>query len=170
MEYREGIRRQNRGDRSVDTGNFNALVDKVNALGRSMLDPNKTKLVRQFGSHIQVSTSTGVRIPKKSLHLSINANVVSNLAGKIVIHGDQKVPVPADSVTLSGSTSIVYVEMTWASKAVDLKQATTPPDSGPTLMIWELAKYTATGTGYRILDGDLYWEGDIHIGTAQRAS
>ena len=53
-EYREAIRKQNKGDKRIDYVNFGNMVDKVNALGRGGLAPEDVEMVRKLGSHTEI--------------------------------------------------------------------------------------------------------------------
>ena len=56
-EYYDEIKEQSRGDKHVDTGNFNQMVRKSNSLGRTAIDPATTVSQRKYGSRTEVVAS-----------------------------------------------------------------------------------------------------------------
>ena len=128
-EFRSTIDKQRVGDRSIRTANWNEQVEKVNALGKFIGDPNNYELVRWTGSQRQViprgrpgqGSGSGI-----DYHFKISKSAVSSVR---VTAGDWTRNGAIISMTLDGgqvyktltglsaSSTTYYITLTLSSSA-----------------------------------------------------
>jgi len=175
--YRQSLRHQSRGDWQIDTGNFNAAMDTVGALGRVSDDPAEYAVVRRMGSHIE-------RVPRRRLFTpetkvafgyAISGNTVVVNSGLFIWHGRgasyQRV-VAETTVTVTGGSAAsphyVYLLYVWATNAASVvyHASATLPVSNSTSLKWLLYSAYLSGTTAVIPADGIHQRGSVQIVSA----
>ena len=144
LTYRQPLQRQSRGDRSIKTGNFNALIDTVKALGGSAADPSGSVLVNKTGSHIDrvLRKGKGPILSESPFDFTKSADEVTVSAGMLVVSKEgaagAAMTVAEATVTVGGGTTAapyyIYIqhEIGTATAAIQTTAASTFPTSTAT--------------------------------------
>ena len=159
---RNVLQRQARGDKFVETSNYNNLIDMATQLGQLHFDPESMVMMRTDGNGTTIVNrkSTTTTTEPWTLECSLAGAVVSVTAGTIS-YGSVDIPVLAGDVTLTGTPEFVYVRLTRSSQATALGHASTRPASDSTYAYFVLASYTAEYGVYSLTA--VHRKGDIDL-------
>ncbi len=169
LQFREPIKTQSRGDTHIDTGNYNAMVTKVNLLGQiAMTDPRNVEYIMNTGSRQVTLTRRTPPLDFTQFPFGVT-KADDNLDRELTVQAGRFITpagaldVAAQTVEVTGSPTeasphYVYVEWT------PMGRLSTPP----AIAIEPLAEFPESdGITYRLaltavfLDGN----GTLQIGT-----
>jgi hypothetical protein len=152
-----------RGDKHINTDNFNNIVGKVNALSQFHFDGETTELVRVSGGARMVITRKSSGTGELwSLQHSKPANNQCTISAGRIVYGTKVYSVAEDTVVLEGATEFVFVKIIRASSVSSIEHASTYPVSNPTEFVLPLVEFTATNGVYD--KGKILHKGD-HVST-----
>ena len=138
------IKTQREGDTAIDYDNWQGMVRAGNANQVVSFDP------RYF--HVQ-KDSTGLYVTFKNLGIkewkfafgwTLNGNECKINAGSVIFEGrGTPIEVEEATLTLSGSTSFVFVQHAWGSESAVIGQVSDRPYSSATTMFRTLVGFEA---------------------------
>ena len=165
MKWQEDIVEQSRGDKHIDTGNYNAMVRKTNANSRMLFDPRTTDVVRwtNAGKFAVLKPRSAVDPADIRFGWELTDDDVCTIyEGAINFQGlaNQPTTVAETEVTLTGSTEYVYVWQEKNHSTSGIDHMASYPTSEGNRWRWPLVVFTLTNGAY---EGKLIRQGDIDV-------
>ena len=152
------IKKQQLGDKSISLESYNNMVEACLKFLRMRFDP---KYFLVSNSLVTMKAATGVAdIITKSFSITQSGNSAVVLAGTIRMQSSNEA-VAGATIALTGSPCWIYVYELVDHSDRGIAKSANEPVNGPSQWVWPLAKFTTTSTGYELLDGNIYHDGDV---------
>lgn len=171
-DLRNIITQQNKGDKHIDTGNFNNLVEKVNALGHFRPDGTTIECIRMTGAGIFIIPGgAGGAFPWEKVSFTLaklsNASTPTATirAGRVRTGVNAYVSVAETQVVLSNDPEYVCVRYKWADGTASVVAAgSTDPLSNEEYYYESYFKFEQNSNGkYIISTPGIFRFGDLVI-------